>query len=412
MNSRDWKFDKVRCPNCGEPIAVSETLSQQIASRLREEMEGELKTKENALTEKAAGLKQRELEIDKVVGQRLAEAKIAIEQQAAQKAKADQLTEFEDLKRQTQEAKNKLDQARKMELELRAKQRELEETDRLRELEVARKIDTERAKIQVAAATAADEKHRLKEAGIQKQLQDALRVNDDLKRKLEQGSQQTQGEVLELDLEQSLSAAFPLDRITPVPKGFNGADIMQEVVSNSGSVCGLIIWETKRTKTFSDAWIPKLKEDQRRAKADIAVLVSEALPKDCNNFQEIKGVWVSNTVCAVNLAAALRLVMTQVAQAKNALVGKNEKMEVLYHFLSGAEFRQRIEAIVEAFVQMQQDLNEEKRATERRWAKREKQIQRVISNTSGMYGDLQGLIGASLHDIPLLTDGAQTTDQN
>jgi hypothetical protein len=121
--------------------------------------------------------------------------------------------------------------------------------------------------------------------------------------------------------------------------------------------------------------------DQRLAKADIAVLVSEALPKDCNNFQEINGTWVSNPQCAVNLAAAFRLVMTQVAHAKNSAVGKNGKMDVLYQYLSRAQFRQKIEAIGEAFVQLQEDLNEEKRASERRWAKREKQIQRVISNT-------------------------------
>ena len=201
-----------------------------------------------------------------------------------------------------------------------------------------------------------------------------------------------------------MRAAFPLDQIEPVPKGITGADILQSVFSRNGHPCGVIIWETKRTKAWSDAWLQKLKEDQRRAKADIAILVSEVLPKDCKHFQEINGIWVSNPQCAVNLAAALRLVITQVAHAKLAAIGKNEKMEVLYHYLSGAEFRQRIEAIVEAFVEMQDELQEERRAAERRWAKREKQIQRVISNTSGMYGDLQGLIGSSLHNIPMLTD--------
>jgi hypothetical protein len=405
VSEKNWKFDNVRCPKCGESFDASETLSQQLAARLREELERELRGKEQALSDRESGLKRKEAEIDKAVEQKIAAAKGAIEQQAAEKARADQLTQLEDLKRQAQEAQSKVDQAREIELELRKKQRELEERDRDREVELARKLDTERTKIQQSAAAAAEEQHRLREAAMQKQLQDALGVNDELKRKLEQGSQQMQGEVLELDLEASLRSAFPMDNISPVPKGFNGADILQAVVTTTGITCGTIIWETKRTKAFSDTWLSKLKDDQRRAKAEIAVIVSEALPKDCNNFQEINGIWVSNPMCAVNLAAALRLVMTQVAQAKNSLVGKNEKMEVLYHYLSGSEFRQKIEAIVEAFVQMQEDLNEEKRAAERRWAKREKQIQRVVTNTSGMYGDLQGLIGASLHDIPLLTDG-------
>jgi hypothetical protein len=297
MSVRELRFDNVRCPKCAEPIPVSETLSQQIAAKLREEMESEVRAKEQALNDKEVALKQREARIEEAVELRLAAAKVVIEKQAAQKVRADQMVELEDLKRQAQEAQDKLDQAQRIELELRTKQREFEERDRLRELEVARKLDAERAKIQEAAATATEEKHRFREAEIQKQLQDALRVNDELKRKLEQGSQQTQGEVLELDLEEALRAAFPLDNVTPVPKGFSGGDILQHVVSSTGNHCGAIIWEAKRTKSFSEAWIPKLKEDQRRAKADIAVLVSEVLPKDCINFQEMKGVWVSNPQC-------------------------------------------------------------------------------------------------------------------
>lgn len=410
MNAKSWKFDQVHCPKCGEAFDVSETLSRQLGTKLREELERELEVKERALSEKETAIGLKESALEATLRERLSEAREGIEKEAALKARSDQQTELEDVKRQAKEAQNKVAEAHKIELELRKKQRELEDRDRERELELARKLDAERSKIQETAAAAVEERHRMRDAEIQKQLQDALKVNNDLKRKLEQGSQQTQGEVLELNLEEALQTAFPLDKINAVPKGFTGADILQEVISKTGSSCGTIIWETKRTKAFSDTWLPKLKEDQRRAKAEIAVLVSEVLPKDCVNFHEINGVWVSNPQCAVNLASALRLVMTQVAYAKNSLIGKNEKMEVLYHYLSGAEFRQKIEAIVEAFVQMQDDLNEEKRSAERRWAKREKQIQRVIGNTSGMYGDLQGLIGTTMHDIPLLTEGTRGKD--
>ena len=233
--------------------------------------------------------------------------------------------------------------------------------------------------------------------------QDALKVNEELHRKLQQGSQQTQGEVLELELEQLLRTHFPLDQIESVPKGIGGADVIQRVVSKSGNFCGTIVWESKRTKAWSEGWPQKLKDDQRAVKAEIAVLVSEILPKDCKNFGQCDGIWVSNSQCAVGLAAALRVQLVEVAMTKLAAVGKNEKMETLYQYLSGSEFRQRVEAIVEAFVAMQEDLQEERRVTERRWAKREKQIQKVISNTSGMYGDFQGLIGSSLQTIPSLT---------
>jgi hypothetical protein len=228
-------------------------------------------------------------------------------------------------------------------------------------------------------------------------------VNEELRRKLQQGSQQTQGEVLELELEELLQDAFPFDHIEPVPKGMNGADLIHRVHSKNGHCCGTIVWESKRTKAWSDGWLQKLKDDLRLVKGDLAVIVSEALPKDITHFAQMKGIWVTSRDCALNLATALRSQLLEISTIKAAAVGKNEKMEILYRYLSGPEFKQRIEAIVEAFIGMQEDLNEERRTAERRWSKREKQIQRVICNTSGMYGDLQGLIGSSLHNIPALT---------
>ena len=230
-----------------------------------------------------------------------------------------------------------------------------------------------------------------------------MTVNDELRRKLQQGSQQTQGEVLELELEELIRSAFPADQIEPVAKGRNGADVIHKVFTKSGHFCGTIVWELKRTKSWSDGWIAKLKDDQRLTKAEIAILVSEALPKDCQHFAQISGVWVASPQCAISLAVALRKQLTEIAMTKLAAVGKNEKMEVLYQYLSGIEFKQRVEAIVEAFIEMQEDLQEERRVVEKRWAKREKQIQRVVLNTSGMHGDLQGLIGSSLQEIPALT---------
>lgn len=315
--------------------------------------------------------------------------------------------ELEDLRRRAAEKDGKLQAAEQAELGLRKQKRELEERERRLELDIVRKLDDERRKIETQAVKQLEEQYRLKDAEKDKKLQDALVVNEELRRKLQQGSQQTQGEVLELELEDLLRTTFPFDDIEPVPKGVNGADLIHRVHHNNGHCCGIIVWESKRTKGWSDGSIQKLKDDLRLVKGDVAVIVSEALPKDIANFAQVKGVWIASRACAVNLAAALRAQLIEISMVKVAAVGKNEKMEILYNYLSGSEFKQRIEAIVEAFISMQEDLNEERRTAERRWSKREKQIQRVITNTSGMYGDLQGLMGSSLDNIPALTHQGQ-----
>ena len=246
------------------------------------------------------------------------------------------------------------------------------------------------------------EEHRLKDMEKEKKISDMLKTIEELKRKGEQGSMQTQGEVLELDLEALLRSRFPTDEIEPVPKGIRGADILQRVHNRSGQLCGTIIWESKRTKAWSDGWIAKLKDDQREVKAEIAVIVSETLPSGVKAFTQMEGVWVADFTLAASLAEVLRSGLTQLALAKLSAVGRGEKMDVIYNYLSGPHFRQRVEGIVEAFKSMKEDLDQEKRAITRTWAKREKQIERVINNTAGMYGDIQGIIGASLPEIKIL----------
>ena len=216
-----------------------------------------------------------------------------------------------------------------------------------------------------------------------------------------------QGEVLELELEQLLKTSFPIDMIEPVPKGIPGADVLQGVTTPTGHHCGVIIWESKRTKHWGDGWVGKLKDDQRAAKADIAVLVTQALPKGVTNFGQQDGVWVTTYACALGLVVALRQGMIQLMHMKMASVSKDEKMEVVFNFLTGSEFRNRVQAIVETFIAMQADLETEKRVSVKRWAQRQKQIERIIDNTAGMYGDLQGLIGTSMQSIPALEAGEE-----
>jgi hypothetical protein len=234
----------------------------------------------------------------------------------------------------------------------------------------------------------------LKDAEKERQLADMRRQIEDLKRKADQGSQQLQGEAGEGELEGVLRAAFPADDIRPVPQGIRGADLEQVVLDNRGIRCGAILWECKNTKNWSDGWIAKLKQDQRALRLDVAVLVSAVLPKGRARFGWVDGVLVCDFASAAALASVLRVSLQQVAQARSTALNKDEKLELLYRYLSGVAFRQRVEAMVESFAAMRQDLEQERRAAERQWSKRARQIESVTFSIAGMYGDLQGLVPA------------------
>ncbi|MBM4333394.1 MAG: DUF2130 domain-containing protein [Deltaproteobacteria bacterium] len=400
------------CPYCHKEIPLSEALSHQIKEELRKEFDTEVKKKEQDLAQKEQGLIKKERSLEEEYARKLKLEKARLEEESKQKAKESVAIELEDLHEQLKEKEQKLQESQKAELEFRKQRRELEEKQKSIELEMARKLDEEREKIREEAVKSVSEQQRLKDLEKDKKISDMLRQIEDLKRKAEQGSQQTQGEVLELEIEEILTNNFPFDQIEPVAKGKRGADILQRVYNQYGQCCGTIIWESKRTKLWNDIWIEKLKDDQREAKAEIAVLVTTALPKEVNNFAYINGVWVTSYTLAICLAVSLRMNLIQIASAKMSAVGvgKYEKMEVLYGYLSGPEFGQRVEAIASAFGSMKNDLDQEKRAMTKIWAKREKQIERVINNISGMYGDMQGIIGASLPQIKSLELTALITE--
>jgi hypothetical protein len=291
---------------------------------------------------------------------------------------------------------------KKQEMELRTEQRRLKEATESLELEVARKLDEERDKIREQAERKIGEAHRLKDLEKDKVINDLKSALEDMKRKAEQGSMETQGEVLEQDFEAQLKSFFVHDEIKPVPKGIRGADLIQSVRTPMAAECGVLLWEAKNTKTFSNAWIPKLKDDMIEIRASLAILVSVILPEGINRFGQIDGVWISDPICAIPLAAVLREQLIAVSRERLASTGKNEKMEALYQYLAGVEFKQKIEGIVEAFSSMQDQLNKERRAMERHWKQREKEIERVIKNTVGLYGDMQGIIGGQIPAIPAL----------
>lgn len=387
--------EKIKCPKCGYLIELSEAISNDIEDRLKAKYDQQIqdfKTKSQEI------LNQK----DKEVEQKLKEERANLVAKAEKEALDAVNLEVQDLKAQLTEKTEKLQASQDVELDLRKRARELEEKEKNLELEVARKLDDERKRIQEDVSKDLENHHRLKDAEKEKQLSDMRKKIEELQRKAEQGSQQNQGEVLELELEDILKGEFPVDDIEPVAKGVRGADVLQIVKNQSGRVCGKILWETKRTKNWSDAWIQKLKDDQRDAKADISAIVSQVLPEGLDHFEQISGVWVSDIPSFLSLAVALRALLIHVARASASQEGKNEKMEIMYSYLMGPEFRNRVEAIVESFVLMKNDLDAEKRAMKKIWSKREKQIENVVTHLSGMHGDLQGIAGTSLPAIKKL----------
>ena len=364
----------IACPSCGKKIPLTRALRADIEASLKTEF----RERERELQEKH----ERAIHLERA----------RVEQAAAEKAHKEFALELAGLNDQVKEQEKQLQDARSMELSLRRRERELEKKHADLEVAVERTLASERAKLVSDARDRLAEEHRLKDAEKERQLADMRRQIEDLKRRAEQGSQQLQGEAGEGELESALRGAFPADDITPVAQGVRGADLHQIVVDSRGLRSGAILWECKNARHWSEGWIAKLKEDQRLLRADVAVLVTASLPKGCSRFTVVDGVMVTDFVCASTLAVIIRQHLIQLAHTRSAAVNKGEKLELLYRYLSGIEFRQRVEAIVDAFERMREDLDQERRAAERQWAKRSKQIEAVTFNISGMYGDLQGLV--------------------
>ncbi len=403
------KEDTIKCPHCGGDIELKSAIKKQVEESIRKDFEAiakkkddEIRLREGELTAEKKRLEDARADITQIVNKKLAAEKLRIKETATLKAKEEANLELKDLREENSEKERRLEEARRNEIEIRKKARALEDREKEFELKAARQLDSERELIRREAAEKSSEEHRLKDLEKDKKINDMQKALEEARRKGEQGSMQTQGEVGELDLEETLAASFPMDDIRPVPKGFRGADIIQTVRGRNGAEAGSIIWEIKNTKAWGGDWITKLKDDQREARADIAIIVSKALPSEVKNFGEISGVWVTGFQLAQALVVPLRSGLLELANARTAATGKGEKMETLYSYMSGPEFKQKIESIVETFVNMKEELEKEKTAYGRIWARREKQLDRVIKNTGALYGDMQGIIGATLPEIKTL----------
>jgi hypothetical protein len=401
------------CPTCRTEIKLTESLAAPLIEDTRRRFEDQLARKEAEVAGREAAIREQQAQvaaardaIDAQVAAKVDEERGRIAAAEAQKAKrlvaidveakVKEIAELNDVLRQRDA---KLAEAQQAQADLIKKQRELDDAKREVDLTIQKQVQAELGAVRDQAKQDAEAALTLKVREKEEQIASMQRQIEDLRRKAEQGSQQLQGEVQELALEELLQQKFPRDRLEPVPKGEFGGDLIQRVVGPTEQICGSILWEAKRTKNWSDRWLGKVREDQRAAKADMALIVSHALPKGLQTFDQIDGVWVTEPRCAVAVAIALRESLIALSAARLAGEGQQTKMELVYRYLTGPRFRHRIEAVVERFTDMQADLDRERKTMMRLWAKREEQIRGVVESTAGLYGDLQGIAGRSLVEI-------------
>jgi hypothetical protein len=321
-------------------------------------------------------------------------------------AKAKALEEFEQEKKsladELADKEEKLKVFREQELDLRKQRKVLEEAQDNLKLDMQRQLDAERQKLTTEISLKESNRFVMMEAEYKKKIEDAQKANEDLRRKLEQGSQQLQGEVLELEIEHTLTDSFRHDRIEEVKKGVRGADLLQTVCTPSGQVCGRIIWEAKRAENWSEAWLQKLKDDQQGADARIAVLVTTALPKGINEpFFQRDGVWIVSPQMIRPVAETLRTLLLETHRVEMINTGKEEKMELLYTYMTSENFSRKVRTVVESFVSMKSQLDSEKRAIQKQWAAREMQINRVTETMASFVGELQAI---AQNALPLLNN--------
>lgn len=362
----------INCPKCGASFEPSEAFSKQIEEKV---LAGQ---KEQHARDKAAAVST-----------------------ALKKFQVEQADISARLQRETEEERERNRKLLAQLDELTSQIRELRRKDEERELAMKKRLIDEEEKIRLAALRQAADEHDLKDREKDKKLSDALKQVEELKTKIQQGSQQTQGEVLELELEELLRREFVTDIIEEVKKGVRGADILQRVVDKMGRPCGTILWESKNAQ-WQQPWIVKLKEDMRQAKAELAVLVATHPPEGVNGFSYLDGIWIVTRPMILPLALALRFDLVRVNHERQNHVGQSEKMAILYEYVTSVEFKHRIEAILESFTGMQDELEREKRWFQTKWARQEKHLRKVMDHTHGMYGELQGVVGKSLPEIQTL----------
>jgi hypothetical protein len=394
-------MSNIKCPNCGTQFALNEALTDELSQlletektklenekkQLRSEMEKYLKKKEEEFTNKAN-------DFDK--------QRVSIEQNAKRKSDEEFTVRLKAMEEERNEKVKQLQAFEKKQLDLLREKAELEQKQKNFDLELEKKMIEKRKDIEEDVQKREHELFDMKMKEKETQMESLKKTIEELKRKSEQGSMQTQGEAQELMLEELLKDSFPFDTISEVGKGVEGADCIQTVSTRSGQPCGTIIYESKNAKHWKNEWVDKLKNDKRNKKADVAILVTQAFPKNMNRFGDVDGVWVCSFSEVIGLATVIRNGILQIHDIQKSDENKGDKMQLLYNYLTGNEFKDQVEAIVEGFVSMRNSITKERITMEKIWKEREKQIEKVLINTSGMFGSVKGIAGSSIGDIPLL----------
>jgi hypothetical protein len=420
----------VKCPKCAAVLDVENMLSADAEEKLKRHYEQQfqqslarLENEKQRLAQEQKQFEEKRKKEAEAFSQKLAEEKRKLETdlnlQLRKTIASDYDNELRLLKQNIQENEQRIKTAREKEYLYLKKEQELKNREQELEIELQKKLMAERQLLAQQIRKEEGDRNSVKETEyllkvreLEKQLDDQRKLAEEMKRKAEQGSMQLQGEAQELLLEELLRDRFPYDTIGEVGKGVEGADCIQTVFNHVGTECGKIIFESKRTKAFNNAWIEKLKADMRNKGADVAILVTGVYPKEMACFGERDGVWICSFFEVVALTTALRHTIIRIADTKKAEENKGEKMQMLYSYLTGTEFRQQIETIVEGFLSLKNSIAKERLQMEKNWKEREKQLDKVLISTSGLYGSIKGIAGASIGNIPSLDEGYEEEEEN
>jgi len=399
----------IKCPNCQHEFPIGNALAKEIEDDIRTKYTGylnaekkKMEAEKSQLAKDAEQLKLQAENQDRILADKLRLAKIQLEEDAVKKASTEIQLQMEMLNKELTEKSQKLKESQVKELELMQKEKLIREREESLKLDMEKQMLERQKEIEDRVKKMESERSDLKIKELEKKLSDQVELAETMRRKAEQGSMQLQGEVLELALEELLRAAFPFDSIEEVAKGTRGADCVQVVKNNLAQPCGKIIYESKRTKAFTQEWIEKLKNDMRAQQADIAVIVTEVLPRDMEAFGFKDGVWICRFSDVKALSYLLRDSLIKINTALVSQENKGDKMQMLYDYLTGNEFRQNIEAVMEGFLALKDGITREKVQMEKIWKEREKQLDKVLLNTTQFFGSIKGIAGNAIGDLKML----------
>lgn len=421
----------ITCPNCRHQFVIEDAFAADIEKEMRGKMESEWRKRLDSLQAEKTSLQsekskmmqerqqiealkqQQEEEVNRRVLAEKKQLQDTMEQELRKSITADLSSQLSALKEANQEQEEKLREARKQELEflrkeqdLKTKEQELEIDLQKRLLEARSELADQIRKEESERNTLRDTEHQLRLRELEKQLEDQRKLAEEMKRRAEQGSMQLQGEAQELVLEEMLRLHFPFDEVTPVGKGIRGADCIQLIRNQYGQECGRIIYESKRTKEFIRDWVEKLKADMRSQGVDVAILVTQTMPKDMERFGEKEGIWICTFAEVKALAYVLRDGIIKISGKLRSQENKGDKMHMLYEYLTGGEFAEQWKAIREGFMSMKLSIQRERDAMEKLWKAREKQLEKVLLNAAHIKGSIEGIAGSDSVDLQLLEDAS------